>query len=59
MFRKRTYPSDPCRAMQVYTKKTGWVHVIKDDLDRLSMWLDVPGYTFYLAKYQEITKYQK
>jgi len=40
--------------MEVYTEKTGWVRVIRDDKKHLGMWLSVPGYTFYFAKYQEI-----
>ena len=40
--------------MRAFTKKTGWVPVLKDDVDHLGMWLCVPGYTFYLVAYQEI-----
>lgn len=42
--------------MRVFTEKTGWVEVIRDDIEHLCMWLAVPGYTFYGASYQEILK---
>jgi hypothetical protein len=40
--------------MIAYTEKTGWVEVVHDDVDHFCMRLAVPGYTFYLASYQEI-----
>ena len=45
--------------MEVFTKRTGWVQVIKDLPSHQCLVIDVRGYTFYLAKYQEILAIDK
>lgn len=43
--------------MQIFTKKTGWVSVLRDDVKNLCFWVAVRGYTFYAAGYTEVLAY--
>ena len=42
--------------MQVFTKETGWVSVIKDCKDMLCFLVAVTGYTFYFVRYQDVIR---